>query len=226
MDRTLPSSIDRVGRPGPVGTLIAALYDRVMAELERQIFGAHRRRLLGAARGRVLDVGAGTGANLAHYPWEQVSELVLLDPAPGMLERARRKASQLGLDVQLLEGRAEELPFADEQFDTVVFTCSLCTIPDPDRAVREARRVLRPGGRLLVLEHVRAHEPGLATWQDRLTPLWRVLVGGCHPNRDTRATIEAVGFGFEAVEEFREMRLPVPIVQPHLIGRARRAEDT
>lgn len=204
--------------------MIAAMYDRVSAGMERQVFGAHRRRLLEAARGGVLDVGAGTGANLPHYPWDHISKLVLLDPSPGMLDRARRKATELGLEVQIMEGQAEQLPFEDESFDTVVFTLSLCTIPDPARALREARRVLHPNGRLLVLEHVRARDPGLAVWQDRVTPLWKVIGGGCHLNRDTRATIEAAGFEFESVEEFMEKRLQVPIVQPELIGTARGAE--
>jgi ubiquinone/menaquinone biosynthesis C-methylase UbiE len=210
MSRMITSSTHRAGRPGAVSRMIAAVYDLATAGMEQQVFGAHRRRLLEAARGRILDVGAGTGANLPHYPWSHVSELVLLDPSPGMLARARRKATALGVAVQLRRGRAEQLPFEDESFDTIVFTLALCTIPDPGGALREARRVLRPNGRLLVLEHVRARDPGLASWQDRLTPLWKTIAGGCHPNRDTRATIEAAGFEFESVEEFLEKRLPVP----------------
>ena len=227
MNRMMTSRTDgakvRGGQPRLVSSWIAALYDLATAGMERQVLGAHRRRLLAAARGRVLDVGAGTGANLPHYPRDRVSELVLLDPSPGMLHRARRRASDLGWEVQILETRAEHLPFGDETFDAVVFTLSLCTIPDPAGALQEARRVLRRNGRLLVLEHVRAREPGLATWQDRLTPLWKAVGGGCHPNRDTRAAIEAAGFTFESVEEFRERRIPVPIVQPELIGTARLA---
>ena len=224
MSQMMTSRTDRAGHPGLVSSVIAAGYDRVTAGLERQIFAAQRRRLLEAAGGRVLEVGAGTGANLPHYPRDRVSELVLLDPSPGMLHRARRRASDLGWKVEVLERRAEHLPFRDESFDTVVFTLALCTIPDPARALRTARRVLRRDGSLLVLEHVRAREPGLAAWQDRLTPLWKTIAGGCHPNRDTRATIEAAGFAFESAEEFRERRIPVPIVQPELIGTAHRAE--
>ena len=224
MGGTAKDGADGARRPGLVSRLVAAIYDRGVTGLERRIFGADRRRLLEVARGRVLDVGAGTGANLPHYPWEHVTELVLLDPSAGMLARARRKAAALGLEVQILERQAEHLPFADESFDTIVFTLSLCTIPDPAEALREARRVLRPSGRLLVLEHVRAREPALATWQDRLTPLWKTVNAGCHLNRNTRATIEAAGFAFESVEELRERRIPLPIVQPKLIGTARRAE--
>ncbi len=224
MDRMMTSHTDRTERPGLLSRVSAGVYDLVTAGMERRFFGGHRHRLLQAAGGKVLDVGAGTGANLPHYPWDHVSELVLLDPSPGMLARARRKATALGVAVQLRQGRAEQLPFEDESFDTSVFTLSLCTIPDPGGALREAHRVLRPDGRLLVLEHVRARDPRLAAWQDRLTPLWKTIQGGCHPNRDTRATIEAAGFEFESVEEFLEKRLQPPIVQPELIGTARRKE--
>ncbi|MGH2460248.1 MAG: class I SAM-dependent methyltransferase [Chloroflexota bacterium] len=211
-------------RPGLISRLVAAIYDRGIARRERQVFGEDRRRLLRGARGRVLDVGAGTGANLPHYSREQVSELVLLDPSLGMLDRARRKATELGLAARILEQGAERLPFSDESFDTIVFTLSLCTIPDPAAALREAHRVLRPSGQLLVLEHVRAHEASLAAWQDRLTPLWKLFSAGCHPNRNTRAAIEAARFSFESVEESRDRRIPVALMQPKLIGVARRAE--
>jgi len=224
MRHITPGNGNPTRHPRLVSRAIAAVYDLMTGEMERQILGPYRRRLLATAHGIVLDLGAGTGANLPHYPWDHISELVLLDPSPGMLERARRKARELRVAVQTMEGRAEWLPFEDGSVDTVVFTCSLCTIPDPGAALREARRVLRPTGILLVLEHVRAKEPDLATWQDRVTPLWKRISVGCHPNRDTRATIEAAGFAFESVEEFREKRLPIPIVQPQLIGTARRAE--
>lgn len=143
-------------RPGLVGRALAAVYDRFTVGMEREVYAAHRRRLLGAAHGRVLDVGAGTGANLPQYPWDRISGLVLLDPSPGMLARARRKATAGGFSVQVQERRAEQLPFRDACFDTVVFTLALCTIPNPDAALREARRVLQPDGRPLVLEHVRS----------------------------------------------------------------------
>jgi ubiquinone/menaquinone biosynthesis C-methylase UbiE len=224
MDRMKPVHAGSEGRPGLVSRTLAALYDRATIGMEHRILGAHRRQLMTAARGRVLDAGAGTGANLPHFPWDQIEELILLDPSPGMLERARRRATQIGVAAQILVRRAEELPFEDASFDTIVFTLVLCTIPDPAAALREARRVLHPDGRLLVLEHVRATDPGLARWQERLTPLWKTINGGCCLNRDTRRTIEAAGFVFGAVEEFREERIPLPIVQPHLLGVARRAE--
>jgi ubiquinone/menaquinone biosynthesis C-methylase UbiE len=211
-----------IRRPRLRERFIAAGHDRLSAGAEREIYGAQRRELLAAARGRVLDVGAGTGANLPHFPRAQALDLVLLDPSAGMLERAYRRALELGVSVQLVDKPAEKLPFDAESFDTVVFAMTLCTIGDPASALREARRVLRPPGRLLVFEHVRASEPDLARWQDRFDPLWRTINNGCHPNRNTRAAIAAAGFEFERIDEFREQRIPLSIVQPHLIGVARK----
>ena len=215
-----------IRRPRLLERLVAAGYDLLSAGVEREVFAPRRRELLAEARGRVLDVGAGTGANLPHFAWAsgQVADVVLLDPSAGMLARAQRRARQLGLTVQLFDKPAEQLPFADETFDTIVCALTLCTIADPAAALREAYRVLRQSGRLLVLEHVRAREPSLATWQDRLTPLWQPLNNGCHLNRDTRAAIEAAGFAFERVAEFRERRIPLSIVQPQLVGVARKRE--
>lgn len=142
--------------PRLISRVSTAAYDLLMTGVERQLFGPYRRRLLGACRGRVLDVGAGTGANLAHYPRQGIGKLVLLDPSPGMLARAGRKARALGLTLHLQQGQAEQMPLEDNSFDTVVFTLSLCTIADLARALAEAGRVLRPKGRLLVMEHVRA----------------------------------------------------------------------
>ena len=207
--------------------LVAAGYDRLSAGVEREVFGPRRHELLAEARGRVLDIGAGTGANLPHFPWRAGRQLdvVLLDPSAGMLERARRKAAQLALNVHSVNRPAEQLPFAAQSFDTVVFTLALCTIGDPVAALREARRVLRQSGRLLVFEHVRAHEPGVARWQDRLDPLWRRLNNGCHLNRDTRTAIEHAGFEFEHVDELEEPRIRLPIVQTLLIGVATRRDQ-
>lgn len=214
-------------RPAPrlhsrLSGLIAAAYDLGNRGLERRLLGERRRRLLDATRGAVLDVGGGTGANLPYLAPGQVTRLVLLDPSPGMLARARRRARELELEVELVRGRAERLPFLDRSFDAVVFTLSLCTIGEPAVALGEARRVLRRDGRLLVLEHVRAADPRLAGWQDRLTPLWRRIGGGCHLNRDTRSAISAAGFRFESVDEFLEERIPIAVLQPQLIGVARR----
>jgi len=169
----------------------------------------------------VLEVGAGTGANLGRYP--DGIELVVTEPDAAMLARARRKAEQLGVAVDLRQHRAYPLPFGDESFDTVVFTLCLCTIPDQAEALREAHRVLRPGGRLLFLEHVRSEDPGLATWQDRVAPAWRLVAGGCNCNRDTKRAISESGFTIDWVVEREDKSVPIPILRPGLIGMATRA---
>lgn len=210
---------DRSERTGALrGRFAAATYDFINARYDRKLFSPHRRQLLRSASGRVLDVGAGTGANLGHYPMGQVSRLVLLDPSPGMLARARRKARALGITAEFREASAEELPFADESFDAVVFTLALCTVADPARALGEARRVLAAEGRLLVFEHVRSRDPRLARLQDRCVALQKCCGTGCHPNRDTRAEIERAGFVLGPVEEWVEKGIPLPWVRPYLQG--------
>ncbi len=215
-----PDPYSHLLRPSAWQRWRAAIFDRMAGSIEERVIGQWRARLLAPARGRVLDIGAGTGANLAHYDRERELGLVLLEPDPGMLARAARKARALDLRVELRLGKAEALPFDDGSFDTVVFTHALCTIPDPARALQEAGRVLRRDGQLLLLEHVRARDPKLARRQDRFAPVQRLLSCGCHPNRDTRATVESAGFAFDHVEEWVETRLPNSIIRPHLLGMA------
>jgi len=147
-----------------VERISAAIYDRFNGQVEEKALGAHRRTLLSSARGRVLDVGAGTGANHVHYP-SAIDSVVLLDPGRGMLARAAARPPIPGISVELRVGSAESLPFDDEEFDAVVFTLSLRTVGDPSVALAEAARVMKPGGRLLVLEHVRSRDPRLAGWR-------------------------------------------------------------
>lgn len=165
----------------------AALYDKLMAPQDLLGLARQRQRTAGAATGRVLELGIGTGRNLAHY--DDVEEVVGVEPDPHMLGRAERRTAGVSFPVRLVQASAEALPFADAEFDTVVVALALCTIPDPDAALREARRVLKPNGRLHFLEHVRSSRPGLAGFQDVITPCWRAVAGGCHPNRDTVRTI-------------------------------------
>lgn len=180
-------------------------------------FGARRRAVLADARGRVLEIGAGTGFNLEHYPAE-VGEIVITEPAAGMMRRAQRRADELGRPVTAVLASAERLPFEDRSFDTVVSTLVLCSVEHQDRALAEIRRVLKPGGRLLFIEHVRSDEPRLARWQDRLERPWGVAMG-CSPNRATLERIEAAGFDVEELEHGKLPKSP-PIVRPLISGRA------
>ena len=211
-------------RPNLLQRFMAARFDQFTARREQQGFGALRQRLLQPAQGNVLDVGAGTAANLPHYP-VAVEHLTLLDPHPGMLARATARAASLHINATAHLGRAERLPFDDASFDTVVFTKTLCTVKDVATALQEAARVLRPTGRLLVLEHVRSQDPRLACWQDRLAPLQRLFASGCNPNRDTLSAIRAAGFDFEWLEQFDEPSMPFPIVRPLILGSAVRARE-
>lgn len=197
------------------GRMFSALYDRGLKGTEDAGLREMRRELLAGARGRTIEIGAGTGANLDLYP-ESVSDLVLAEPDPHMLKQLRSKARR---EIQIVEAPAERLPFEDASFDTAVFTLVLCTVPDPDATLREVSRVLRPGGQMLFLEHVRAEDPGLARWQDRLEKPWRFLGDGCHCNRDTVATIEASPLKLESAERGSLPKSP-PLVRPLVRGAA------
>jgi ubiquinone/menaquinone biosynthesis C-methylase UbiE len=179
--------------------VFAALYDSVNASMERRWMGLRRRRLLAGASGVVLEIGGGTGANLPHY--RDVDRVVVAEPDPFMRKRLGPKLGDARVPVEVSAAGAEELPFPDGSFDTAVSTLVLCTVPDQESALVEVRRVLRPGGRLLFIEHVRA-TGSTARWQDRIEPLWRRLLGGCHPNRDTVAAIEEAGFEIDSLESF------------------------
>jgi SAM-dependent methyltransferase len=173
-------------RPGVWAACAARLYDPFLALGERRGMAARRRALLAGAHGRVLEIGAGTGRNLAAYP--PLAALVLTEPDPAMRALLRRRA---GADATIVDAPAEALPFADGAFDTVVSTLVLCTVPDADAALRELRRVLRPGGRLLFVEHVRADDERLARRQSRLARFWRAFAAGCHCDRPTLDLLRA-----------------------------------
>ncbi len=200
------------------GRGFTALYDRCLAATEEAGLQEMRREALSAASGRTIDMGAGTGANLGLYP-DAVGELVLAEPDPHMLRKLRAKVEDAGAEAQIVRAGAEDVPFEDSSFDTVAFTLVLCTVPDPVAALDEAARILRPGGRLLFLEHVRSEETGLARWQDRLVRPWRFLADGCHCNRDTVATIEASPLSVESVERGEMPKAP-PLVKPLVRGGA------
>ena len=187
--------------------IFAALYDLILGPAEKKFLGPHRAYLAGAARGRVLDVGSGTGANFTYYPPE--AEVVGIEPDPHMLRRAQARADRLKRQIKLLADGAEQLPFPDGSFDVAVVTLVLCTVPDVDRALGELRRVLRPGGQLRFLEHVRARTAGWQRFQDIMTPLWKRIGAGCHPNRDTVGVIERAGFRVEELQRYAHGPYPV-----------------
>jgi ubiquinone/menaquinone biosynthesis C-methylase UbiE len=156
-----------------------------------------RERVIGAAEGRVLEIGVGSGLNLPFYR-PPVREIVALEPAPRLVSMARSASSSM--PVNFLEASAEAIPLDEHSVDTVVTTWTLCTIPQAATALAEMRRVLRPGGKLLFVEHGLAPDEGVRRWQDRLTPVWRRFSGGCHLNRPIRSMIEGDGFRIERIE--------------------------
>lgn len=158
----------------------------------------YRKRVVGSAQGRVLEIGAGSGLNLPFYG-ASVHEILALEPAPRLIAMAQRSA-RASVPVAFIEGSAEAIPLDDETVDTVVTTWTLCTIPQARVALNEMRRVLKPGGRLVFVEHGLAPEERVQRWQDRLTPLWKWIAGGCHLNRPIPAIIEGSGFDLERLE--------------------------
>jgi ubiquinone/menaquinone biosynthesis C-methylase UbiE len=155
-----------------------------------QKLGVLRAPVVQQAEGRVLELGIGAGANLRYYDAARVSSLTGIEPSPELREMARKARRPENPQLELIDAPAEALPFADASFDTIVCTFTLCTVHDHHQAVREARRVLRPGGKLLFCEHGLSPEPGMQRWQQRIDPLWSPVFGGCHLSRPVRATIE------------------------------------
>jgi SAM-dependent methyltransferase len=202
-----------------VQRLVAGGYDWIFDHVDLLGGADHRRRLVEQATGQVLEIGAGTGRNLPLY--RNATRVVALEPGPGMRARAEQAARAAQLAVEVADGRAEALPFPDAAFDTVVASLVLCTVPDLTQALAEAHRVLRPGGTLRFYQHVRADDPRLARWQDRLERPWGWLAAGCHPNRDVVAAIAAAGFRVLELDRFDFQIMP-PLVRPHVLGVAQR----
>lgn len=204
---------------------MSLIYDRFMRASERACLEGWRSELLADLSGSILEIGAGTGANLSRYP-SSVSRLVLVDDDRHMLaklEERLREGARPETKIEIREASAVSLPFPDASFDAVVSTLVLCSVPDPDVVLREIRRVLRPNGTFVYLEHV-ADEEGTSrfAWQRRVEPVWRRLAGNCHLTRRTGDAIRRAGFVVE--DERREsMRKALPIVRPTVRGTARLA---
>jgi ubiquinone/menaquinone biosynthesis C-methylase UbiE len=200
--------------------LFARVWTR-MAKREPAEQTAHRRELLVGLSGRVIELGAGSGANFAHYP-ATVSELVAVEPEPYLREQAEAAARAAPVPVRIVDGVADALPGGDGAFDAAVACLVLCTVPDQARALAELRRVLRPGGELRFYEHVHAHSQPARTVLEVLDrTLWPRLAGGCHPTRETQAAIAGAGFTLGDVRRFGFAPGPTPPI-PHILGSARR----
>ena len=205
---------------GVWGRIFAASYDHMLAKTEKAGLAAHREALLAGATGDVLEIGGGTGANLPFYTGA-VRTLTITEPEKPMARRLEKHIQQAKPEAKLLRAPAEDLPFNDGSFDVVVSTLVLCTVDDQPRALRQVRRVLRPGGKLLFIEHVRSEEAKLARWQDRLLPLNVRLMHGCHCNRPTLDGIRAAGFEVTQLDHGTITHAP-PFVRPLIVGVAER----
>jgi ubiquinone/menaquinone biosynthesis C-methylase UbiE len=196
----------------------AGTYDLFNGPAERAGLREQRHDLLTQATGATIEIGAGTGLNLPHYP-PAVTRLALIEPDPHMSRRLRRRAARPGRGAEICSASADRLPFPDASFDTVVATFTLCSVPDEQAALREITRVLAPGGRLLFLEHVRSADPRIAAKQDKV-PFPYPLIG-CHPNRDTLREIKASPLAVESVRAGELPKAP-KIERPMIVGTARR----
>ena len=203
------------------GRMFAAGYDTFMSRPEKAGLRESREKLLTQANGRVLEIGGGTGANLAFYG-PAVTELVITEPEEPMARRLEKKLPGYTRPVQVLHAPAEKLPFEDESFDVVVSTLVLCTVDDQEQSLREAHRVLKSGGKLLFLEHVRSDDPKLARRQDRLNGFQKRFACGCNCNRSTLEAIEGQGFSVADVEHGLFPKAP-KFVSPMIVGAAVRA---
>jgi ubiquinone/menaquinone biosynthesis C-methylase UbiE len=197
--------------------IMAMVYDPFLWLGEIAGMRRRRRTLVAEARGRVVEIGAGTGLNVAHYP-DAVDELILTEPEPGMRRQIARRLERQASVARVIAAPAERLPLADSSVDTVVATLVLCTVDDPENALREIARVLRPDGQLLFIEHIRASARFLAACQDRLLKPWRGFAGGCVCNRPTLELMRACGFTVEA-DDVVWRGMPA-IVHPLAVGRA------
>lgn len=203
------------------GRVFAAGYDKFMAGTENAGLRAHREALLANVAGCVLEIGGGTGANLSLYG-SAVEDLVVTEPEEPMARRLEQKLGSCKPPVHVVRAPAEDLPFPDGSFDVVISTLVLCTVSDPTQALAEIRRVLKPSGRLVFLEHVRSDSARLARWQDRLNGIQTRVGHGCNCNRDTLTNITSAGFTIADLEHDQLPKAP-PFIRPLIIGTAARS---
>ena len=202
--------------------IFARLFDRLVRKADPQQ-ADHRRELLEGLSGRVIEVGAGNGINFANYP-TTVTEVVAVEPEAYLRNKATEAAAAVPVPVAVVDGLADALPVESESFDAAIASLVLCSVDDQARALAEIARVLKPGGELRFYEHVLSQDAKVARLQNRIEPVWRFCGGGCHPNRDTPAAIEAAGFTMERCRRFAFKPGPLmTVVEPHVIGTARRA---
>jgi SAM-dependent methyltransferase len=210
--------IDTSTSQGAWARIFAIIYDPFLSLGERTGMRAARKELLSHARGRTVEIGAGTGLNLRHYP-DDLNDLTLTEPDASMRPRLEAKLRRRGRSARVVDAPAERLPFDDQSVDTVVSTLVLCTVDAPDLALREIARVLRPDGQLLFIEHVRSESSTLAWWQDRLMRPWRAFARGCRCNRATGELIVTCGLEIEHDRQATWHAVP-PIVRPLIMGHA------
>jgi ubiquinone/menaquinone biosynthesis C-methylase UbiE len=200
--------------------IFARFFDRLSRLMEREV-GQHRQELLAGLTGRVVEIGAGNGMNFQHYP-RTVEEVVALEPEAYLRTKAEQAARNAPVRVSVRDGVADPLPLESDSVDAAVASLVLCTVPDPHQALVELRRVLKPGGELRFLEHVRSDRARKARIQDRLdrSGIWPRVGGGCHCARDTVAAIEAAGFHIERVQSL-DFGPSWIVTNPHVLGLAR-----
>ncbi|MEZ5688837.1 MAG: class I SAM-dependent methyltransferase [Caenibius sp.] len=160
-----------------------------------------RKQVVPLAQGRVFEIGCGGGHNQPHYDRERVTSFAGIDPSGKLLDYARAEANAKGWSADIRQGVGEDIPFADEEFDTAVCTFTLCSVQDQSRVLSELRRILKPGGTLLFLEHGKSPDSRVQRWQERIEPVWKHLVGGCHLTRPVSSAIADSGFAVTPIDK-------------------------